>query len=146
MNDIETSVKRATSRTQTLPKQRSPVPKKADRPAFSTVDEYIASFPAEVQTLLNQIRKTILDAAPGASEKISWGMPTFWLKKNLIHFAAFKKHIGIYPGDLSLLPFQDRLSAYSVSKGGVRLPLDKPIPFELIAEITRYRFEQVTSP
>ena len=129
-----------------LTKQSGARRKQADSPAFTTIDEYIAAFPEDVQAILTRIRKTILAAAPDATERISWGMPTFWLKENLIHFAAFQKHIGIYPGDLSLIPFEEKLADYTTSKGGIRLPLDQPIPYQLIGEITRYRLEKVAAP
>ena len=107
--------------------------------APSTIDEYIATQLKEVQPLLQKVRETIQKAAPGATEKISWRMPTFWQGENLIHFAAFKKHIGIFPGELSRLPFEEKLSGYHCSKGAIQFPLDKPIDYELIADITRHR-------
>lgn len=108
--------------------------------APATIDEYIATQPEAVRLLLTNIRKTIRDAAPDAVEKISWRMPTFWQKKNIIHFAAFKNHIGIYPGDLDhIKPFAERIAAYHTSKGAIQFPLDKPIDYELIADITRFR-------
>ena len=106
---------------------------------ISTIDEYIAEQPEAIQPLLHKIRETILSAAPEAQEKISWRMPTFWQKENLIHFAAFKKHIGIYPGDLSQSPFEERLKAYHRTKGTIQFPYNEPIDFELIADITRWR-------
>ena len=112
-----------------------------DKPA--TIDEYIALQPEEVRPILNKIRKTIKKAAPKAIEKISWGMPTFWQGENIIHFAAFKKHIGIYPGDLNNIPFKEKLSTYKTTKGAIQLPLDKPMDYDLIAEITRFRVSVV---
>lgn len=106
---------------------------------MNTIDEYIAVQPPEIQPILHIVRGTIQLAAPKAIEKISWGMPTFWQGENIIHFAAFKKHIGIYPGDLSLAPFDDRLTGCHRTKGAVQFPLDKPINYELIADITRWR-------
>lgn len=106
---------------------------------INTIDAYIAGRPAEIQAVLHKVRKTIRSAAPNALEKISWQMPTFWQGENLIHFAAFKKHIGIYPGDLSQAPFEERLAGYHRTKGAVQFPLDKPIDYELIADITRWR-------
>ena len=108
-----------------------------DKPA--SIEEYIAAQAEELRPILEKIRKTIRKAAPKAVEKISWSMPTFWQGENLIHFAAFKKHIGIYPGDLSLTPFEERLSAYKTTKGAIQFPLDKPIDYGLIAEITKFR-------
>ena len=89
-----------------------------------TIDQYISEQSEEVQPILHKVRETIRKAAPEATEKISWSMPTFWQQENLIHFAAFKKHIGIYPGDLSLLAFADLLKEYKHSKGAIQLPLD----------------------
>jgi uncharacterized protein YdhG (YjbR/CyaY superfamily) len=105
----------------------------------TTIGEYIAAQPEAVRPLLKKIRKTIKKAAPRSIEKISWGMPTFWQGENLIHFAVFKNHIGIYPGDLSHLPFQQELSTYKTTKGAIQFPLDKPIDYNLIAEITRHK-------
>jgi uncharacterized protein YdhG (YjbR/CyaY superfamily) len=110
---------------------------------INTIDEYIADQPAEVRPILHKIRETIRAAAPDATEKISWQMPTFWQGENLIHFVAFKKHIGIYPGDLSLAPFEERLVGCHRTKGAVHFPYDKPIDYELIADITRWRVASV---
>jgi uncharacterized protein YdhG (YjbR/CyaY superfamily) len=105
----------------------------------ATVDSYIAQFPPEVQEILSRIRAVIKEAAPGASEKISYGMPTFYLKGNLVHFGAHQKHIGFYPAPSGIEAFQDELSVYKGAKGSVQFPLDKPVPYDLIARITRYR-------
>ncbi|MHB1357301.1 MAG: iron chaperone [Anaerolineae bacterium] len=106
---------------------------------FGTIDEYVATFPLEVQLLLQQIRATIKAAAPEATEKISYQMPTFFLHGNLIHFAAFKHHIGIYPAPSGIEAFADELSVYVGAKGSVRLPLDKPLPLELITRMVEFR-------
>ena len=106
-------------------------------------DDYIAAQPDEVQTLLRGIRDTIRAAAPEATEKISWQMPTFWQGENLIHFAAFKNHIGLYPGGEATSEFAGRLAGYKTSKGAIQLPLDKPIDHGLIADIVRWRLRQV---
>ena len=104
-----------------------------------SIDEYIAMFDGDIQAILKKTRQTILDNAPGATEKISYRMPTFWQGENLIHFAAFKKHLGIYPGDLTSMPFTAKLEKYKHSKGAIQFPYDKPIPYDFIAEITAYR-------
>ena len=106
---------------------------------WQTIDEYIWEQPAEVQPLLRKIRATIRKAAPKATEKIAWRMPTFWQGENLIHFAVFKKHIGIYPGDLTHAPFEERLAGYKKTKGAIQFPLDKPIDYKLITDITAWR-------
>ena len=93
----------------------------------------------DIQVVLAKVRETIRAATPDAIEKISWSMPTFWQGENLIYFAAIKKHLGIYPGDMSLSPFDERLSGYHRSKGAIQFPYDKPIDYELIADITRWR-------
>jgi uncharacterized protein YdhG (YjbR/CyaY superfamily) len=107
--------------------------------APKNIDEYIAGFPRKVQTLLEQMRMTISKAAPGAKETISYRMPTFTLKGILVHYAAFKGHIGFYPTPTGIEKFKDELSAYDGAKGSVKFPLDKPIPFELISKIVKFR-------
>jgi uncharacterized protein YdhG (YjbR/CyaY superfamily) len=107
-----------------------------------TVDGYIADQSPEVQPILHKIRETIRAAAPEAVEKISWSMPTFWQGENLIHYAAFKKHIGIYPGGRLTGEFAERLTGYKTSKGAIQLPLDEPIDYELIADITKWRVKE----
>jgi uncharacterized protein YdhG (YjbR/CyaY superfamily) len=109
---------------------------------IATIDQYIAEQPEVLQSVLEQIRQTIRDAAPNAEERMSWQMPTFWQGENLIHFAVSSKHIGLYPGDEAVAAFTERLGGYSYSKGTIRLPLDKPIDFGLIADITRWRVVQ----
>ena len=106
---------------------------------ISTIDEYIAEQPAEVQKILKKVRKTIHKAAPNAIEKISWRMPTFWQRENLIHFAAFKNHIGLFPGEVNRIPFKQRLKGYETTKGSIHFPLDKPIDCDLITDITHFR-------
>jgi uncharacterized protein YdhG (YjbR/CyaY superfamily) len=102
------------------------------------IDEYIAGFPENVQALMQQLRKTIKETAPEAKEKISWGMATFALEGNLIHFAGNKKHIGLYPGAEAIDVFKEKLSAFKTSKGTIQLPLDKPMPLRLVAEIVSF--------
>jgi uncharacterized protein YdhG (YjbR/CyaY superfamily) len=106
------------------------------------IDEYIAGFPRDIQELLEKIRMTIREAAPDAVEDIRYRMPTFTLKGNLVHFAAFKKHIGFYPAPRGIEAFKDELAVYEGAKGSVRFPLDKPIPFDLIRRIVRFRVEK----
>jgi len=108
-------------------------------PEYSDIDTYIACFPAESQKILKKLRMTIQKAAPEAKEKISYGIPTFTLNGNLVHFAAYKNHIGFYPGALGILTFSEELSAYKGGKGTVIFPLDKPIPYDLISEIVKFR-------
>jgi uncharacterized protein YdhG (YjbR/CyaY superfamily) len=109
---------------------------------FATIDEYISAQNPEVQPILDKVRRTIRENAPNATEKISWSMPTFWQGENLIHFASFKKHLGIYPGGLTLSPFIDKLDKYKHSKGSIQFPYDKPIDYDLIAEIVQYKLKK----
>lgn len=110
--------------------------------AFVTIDQYIATFPEEIQIILAQLRATIKAAAPEAAEKISYQMPTFTLKGNLVHFAAHKNHIGFYPTPSGISAFQNELSIYESSKGAVRFPIDQPLPLELIKRIVEFRVEE----
>jgi uncharacterized protein YdhG (YjbR/CyaY superfamily) len=105
----------------------------------SEIDKYISSFPKEIQVLLEQVRTTIRQAAPEAEEAIKYAMPTFVLNGNLVHFAAFKNHIGFYPVPSGIEAFQKELSVYKQGKGSVQFPLDQPIPLELIARIVKFR-------
>ena len=114
----------------------------SSRSTFQTIDAYIASFPAEVQAILQRVRETIRAAAPGATEAIAYGIPTFKLKGNLVHFAAYQKHLGFYPAPRGIEAFKDELAAYQTGKGTLQFPLDQPIPYELIARITAYRAEE----
>ena len=106
---------------------------------FGSIDAYIATFPEDIRALLQALRATIRAAAPEAEEKISYQMPTFFLRGNLVHFAAFKQHIGFYPTPSGIEAFKPELSAYQVSKGAVRFPIDRPLPMELISKIVRFR-------
>lgn len=106
---------------------------------FSNIDEYISVFPTDVQTKLEELRQVIKNAAPESTETISWQMPTFKLNGNLVHFAAYKNHIGFYPSPSAIIEFKEELSKYKTSKGAVQFPLDKPIPFELIKKIVEFR-------
>jgi uncharacterized protein YdhG (YjbR/CyaY superfamily) len=114
------------------------------RTAPKDIDEYIAGFSVEVQKLLEKIRKTVKKAAPGAEETISYQIPTFTLKgKYLIYFAAFKNHIGLYPAPRGVEEFKKELSVYGGGKGTLQFPLDKPIPFELISRIVRFKVKHL---
>jgi uncharacterized protein YdhG (YjbR/CyaY superfamily) len=105
------------------------------------IDEYIAGFPNDVQRILEKIRLTIRKAAPDAEEAIKYQIPTFTLKGNLVHFAAYKEHIGFYPAPRGIEKFKKELSVYEGGKGTVRFPLDKPIPFDLISKIVKFRVQ-----
>ena len=102
---------------------------------MTTIDEYIASQDPAIQERLWIIRNTISTAIPDADERISYQMPTFWEGCNIIHFAAYKNHIGIYPGGEATQVFADRLTEYKTSKGTIQLPHDRELPLELISEI-----------
>ena len=115
---------------------------KTDQTTPQTIDDYIAGFPPEVQEILQKIRMTIRQAAPDAEETIKYLMPTFTLKGNLVHFAAFKKHIGFYPVPTGIEQFKDELSVYKGGKGSVRFPLDQPIPYDLIRRIVEFRVQE----
>jgi uncharacterized protein YdhG (YjbR/CyaY superfamily) len=104
-----------------------------------TIDAYIAKYPAEVQAILQHLRAVIREAAPEAKEKISYGIPTFYAEENLVHFAAYQHHIGFYPTSSGIEHFHDELSGYELSKGTVRFPLDKPVPYDLVRRITEFR-------
>ena len=107
--------------------------------APTTIDEYIARFPSNVQAILHKIRQTIREAAPDAEESIKYRMPTFTLKGNLVYFAAFKHHIGFYPAPRGIEAFKDELAAYEGAKGSIRFPLDRPLPLNLIRRIVQFR-------
>ena len=113
-----------------------------NRKTPKTIDEYIAGFPKDVQQILEKIRKTIHEAAPEAEEAISYQMPSFKLKGNLVYFAAFKRHIGFYPIPSGIEKFKVELSVYKQGKGSVQFPLDKPIPYDLINRIVKFRVEE----
>ena len=109
---------------------------------FTSIDEYIAAFPAATQKILQELRAAIHAAAPAAEEKISYQMPAFALKGNLVYFAAYKKHIGFYPTASGTEHFKSELAAYPVSKGTVRFPIDAPLPLELIGRIVAFRVQE----
>ena len=113
--------------------------KSASGAAPVTIDEYIRQFPPDVQEKLSGLRATIHRAAPDATEKISYGMPTFFQKKNLVHFAAYEHHIGFYPTPSGIAAFKDEMSRYVTSKGAVQFPIDEPIPLALVTRIVKLR-------
>lgn len=110
--------------------------------APQTIDEYIAGYPEDVQAILQRIRTIIREEAPGAEEAIKYQLPTFVLNGNLVHFGAFRKHIGFYPTPSGTEHFQHELAAYKGAKGSVQFPLDQPIPYDLIREIVRFRVQE----
>ncbi len=109
---------------------------------YQTIDEYILLFPPNVQEILINIKNLIREEAPDATEKISYQMPTFVLYSNLVHFAAYTNHIGLYPTPSGMETFQKELSIYKSGKGSVQFPLDKPIPYDLIREIVKFRVKE----
>lgn len=106
------------------------------------IDAYIADFPADIQKKLEQMRATIKKAAPDAEEAIKYAMPTFTLHGNLVHFAAFKNHIGFYPAPMGIEAFKEELSVYKGAKGSVQFPLDQPLPLDLITRMVKFRVQQ----
>ena len=116
---------------------------KNDIKEITTIDAYIESCDATVKILLKNLREIVRQEAPEATEKISYGMPTFYLKENLVHFAAAKHHIGFYPTPSGVDAFKGELTHYAFSKGSIRFPLDKEIPYDLIRRIVRFRVEEV---
>ena len=109
---------------------------------FKTVDEYISTFPASTKTILKELRKTIKQAAPQAEELINYNMPAFTFHGRLVYYAAYKKHIGLYPIPSAIRAFQKDLSDYKTSKGAIQFPLDRPIPFGLITKIVKFRVKE----
>lgn len=103
------------------------------------IDEYIAMYPKDIQKLLNEMRATIRKAAPKAEEAIKYALPTFVLNGNLVHFGAFKNHIGFYPAPSGIEEFKKELAKYESSKGAIRFPLDKPLPLTLVGKIVKFR-------
>ncbi|MFB6465504.1 iron chaperone [Cytobacillus sp. Hz8] len=109
---------------------------------FLTIDEYINQFPPEIQEKLKALRAIIGETAPEATEKISYQMPTFYLNGNLVHFAAYKIHIGFYPTPSGIMAFQSQLTGYKTSKGAVQFPIKEKLPFDLISAIVKFRVEE----
>ena len=112
---------------------------------YSTIDDYIAQYPPEIQIILQKIRQIIHENAPEATEAISYQMPTFKMKKNLIHFAAFQKHIGLYPTPSGIVAFKEELAPYESGKGSIQFPLNQPIPYDLIKKIVIFRVNEEKS-
>lgn len=110
-----------------------------------TVDAYIAQYPEAVQVVLESVRKTIREAAPHAQERISYGIPTYFDGENLIHFGAAKRHIGLYPTSSGVTAFANRLTDYATSRGAIQFPLNQPIPYALIREITLFRVQEAAA-
>ncbi len=109
---------------------------------YRSVDEYIATFPEDIQALLQELRATIKAAAPGAEERISYRMPAFAQNGNLVYFAALKNHIGFYPTSSGIDAFKDDLAEYESTKGAVRFPFDRPLPLDLISRIVKFRVSE----
>jgi uncharacterized protein YdhG (YjbR/CyaY superfamily) len=118
--------------------------KKMDKSSPKTIDEYIERYPKSVQVILRKIRKTIRRNAPSAKEAITYQIPTFKLGKNLVHFAAFTDHISFFPTSSGVAKFKKDLEKYGTSKGTIRFPIGNPIPYGLIAKITRFRVKEIT--
>jgi uncharacterized protein YdhG (YjbR/CyaY superfamily) len=114
----------------------------APRRHFKTMDEYIDTFPKDVQRILNELRQTIREIAPDAEETINYEIPTFTLNGNLVHFAAFQNHIGFYPTSSGIQAFQEELSGYKSAKGSVQFPIHEPLPLPLIRRIVEYRVKE----
>ena len=114
----------------------------ASRSHFKTIDEYIDTFPEDIRQILNELRQTIKEAAPEAEETINYQIPTFTLNGNLVHFAAFKDHIGFYPTPSGMEAFKKELASYKGAKGSVQFPIDQPLPLPLIRRIVEYRVKE----
>lgn len=114
-----------------------------DAKKFETIDEYISLYPTKVQQLLQKVRAVIKEAAPEATEAIKYQLPTFMMNGNLVHFGAFKNHIGFYPAPSGITSFKNELSAYESGKGSIQFPMDKDIPFDLISKIVKFRLEEI---
>jgi uncharacterized protein YdhG (YjbR/CyaY superfamily) len=107
-----------------------------------TVDAYIAAFPASTRKILQKLRRVIRESAPGAEEAISYGIPTFKLNGNLVHFAAYEKHVGFYPTSSGITAFKKELAPYKLGRGTVQFPIDRPIPFTIVRKIVKYRVRE----
>jgi uncharacterized protein YdhG (YjbR/CyaY superfamily) len=114
----------------------------ASRRRYTTIDEYTASFPENIRSKLKELRRVIRQSAPQSEETITYGIPTFRFKGNLVHFAAFKDHISFFPTPSAIEAFKEELRQYKQSTGTIQFPLDKPIPFDLIKRIVKFRVDQ----
>ena len=112
---------------------------KSNKVGFISIDEYIATFPEEIQKILEELRATIKASAPAASEKISYQMPAFFQNGGLVSFAAYENHIGFYPGASVIQAFESELRNYKTAKGSIQFPIDKPLPLKLISKIVKFR-------
>ncbi len=108
----------------------------------SSIEEYISTFPKNIQVILEKMRQTIQKAAPDAKEAIAYGIPTFKLYGNLVHFGGYKNHIGFYPAPSGIEEFKKELAIYQTGKGTIAFPLDKPIPYDLVAKIVKFRVKK----
>jgi uncharacterized protein YdhG (YjbR/CyaY superfamily) len=115
---------------------------KTNQTSPETIDDYIAGYPPDVRVILQKLRATIRRAAPDAAEAIKYRLPTFVLNGNLVHFGAFKRHIGFYATPTGNEQFRKELSAYQGAKGSVQFPLDKPIPFGLVSKMVKFRVKE----
>ena len=115
---------------------------KSRAPATASIDEYIAGFPEAVKETLSELRETIKRSAPQAVEKICYGIPTFYLNGNLVHFAAYEHHIGFYPTPSAMAHFRKELKRYKSAKGSVQFPLDEPLPLDVIAAMVKFRVDE----
>jgi uncharacterized protein YdhG (YjbR/CyaY superfamily) len=115
---------------------------KKSRARFETTDAYIATFPKDVQEILEKLRRVIKESAPRAEEAIRYGIPTFRLNGNLVHFAAYKNHVGFYPTSSPIPVFKKELSSYKQGRGTIQFPIDKPIPFGLVKKIVKFRVKE----
>jgi uncharacterized protein YdhG (YjbR/CyaY superfamily) len=109
---------------------------------YNSINEYISDFPKETQTKLQEMRKVIHETAPDATEKIAYGMPTFYQNGNLVHFAAFKNHIGFFPAPSGINAFEKEFSKYRTGKGTLQFSNDEEIPYDLIRKVTKFRLEE----
>ncbi len=116
--------------------------KEIKRKGAATIEEYIADFPKDIQKILEELRATIRKAAPEAEETINYAIPTFTLNGNLVHFAAFKNHVGFYPAPSGIKAFEKELSVYEGAKGSIKFPLDKPLPLSLVSKIVKFRVKE----